>query len=127
MNNYSRVIQGDLPRFFNESKFTENQTSEYLDVARNLEILRQNPDTPIWNLKLIINRYQEDDFDDKKKDGDNGEESEEELDESQQRLLELVNRMIPTLLESNPDIDNKKFKKRGLRYLVELEQSKLAS
>ena len=74
---------------------------------------------PIWDLKIIVDRHIEDDFDEEKKGGDGDESSDDELNEDQQALLDLVNTIVPEL---NVEINKKKFKKRGLRHLVELEQ-----
>ena len=74
---------------------------------------------PIWDLKIIVDRHIEDDFDEEKKGADGDESSDDELNEDQQTLLDLVNTIVPEL---NVEINNKKFKKRGLRHLVELEQ-----
>ena len=73
---------------------------------------------PIWDLKIIVDRHIEDDFDEEKKGADGDESSDDELNEDQQTLLDLVNTIVPEL---NVEINNKKFKKRGLRHLVELE------
>ena len=79
--------------------------------------LKEEPETAVWDLKLLVNRWKEDD-DDEKKIGDNQSDSDDELDEAQQDLLDLVRRVVPSFKSR---IDNKKFKKRGLRHLVELE------
>ena len=60
-----------------------------------------------------MNRYQEDDFDEYREDDAD---SENELDDDEQKVLDLVKRMVPTL---NVEVDAKKFKKRGIRLLVE--------
>ena len=41
MNDYTRVMQKEnLPRFFNEGKYNENQASVYFDVENALATLR---------------------------------------------------------------------------------------
>ena len=81
---------------------------------------------PIWDLKLIVNRFVEDDFDDPKKNQQaDHNDSEDELDEDEQSLVDLVKSEVIPLADL--EIVSRKFKKRGLRHLVELEQQRFAS
>lgn len=73
MNNYSRVFQNEesdaksCPQFFDEIKFEENQQSHWLDMQNALRSLKESPVTAVWDLKVIVNRHTEDDFDEEKK------------------------------------------------------------
>ena len=89
-----------------------------MNVNKALAIIKEKPETHIWELKLLVNPYFEDDFDEPKPDD---RESDEELEDHQISLLKLVQREIPDL---RVKITNKKFKKRGLRHLIELESEK---
>lgn len=79
----------------------------------------------LWDLKVIVNRYFEDDFDDKNQRADEqtyaDDSSDDELSDEQAKLLALVDQTVPSLVVS---VEKKMFKKKGLRHLVELEQLK---
>jgi len=58
-----------------------------MNVNKALAIIKEKPETHIWELKLLVNPYFEDDFDEPKPDD---RESDEELEDHQISLLKLV-------------------------------------
>jgi len=58
-----------------------------MDVNKALAIMKEQPDRHIWELKLLVNAYFEDDFDEPKPDD---RESDDELEDHETSLLELV-------------------------------------
>ena len=77
-----------------------NQASELMDAAQAVRTLKERPNTPIWDIKLIVNRFSEDDFEDKAQEAD----GDRRLDPSKEKLLRLVSTTLPSFDLSKVDL-----------------------